>query len=62
MESLETTGATEEAKDLKQAERNDAINLTAKQSFLSEGREMSCLSGREGVSYAVSKERVGVYE
>ena len=36
MESLEATGATEEAEDLKRAELNDAINLTAKQSFASE--------------------------
>ena len=36
MESLETTGTTKEAEDVKRAERNDAINLTAKQSFMSE--------------------------
>ena len=36
MESLEATGITEEAEDLKRVERIDAINLTAKQSFTSE--------------------------
>ena len=33
MDSLETTGTTEEAEDLKRAEQHDAISMTAKQSF-----------------------------
>ena len=36
MESLEATGITEEAEDLKRVELIDAINLAAKQSFTSE--------------------------
>ncbi len=48
MESLEATGTTEEAEDLKRAELNDAINLTSKQSFTSEkAKGMSCLSVNE---------------
>ena len=39
VESLETTGTTKEAEDVKRAERNDAINLTAKQSFTRERAE-----------------------
>ncbi len=39
MESLETTGTTEEVEDLKRAEQDDTINLTAKQSFTSERAE-----------------------
>ncbi len=36
MELLETAGTTKEVEDVKRAELNDAINLTAKQSFMSE--------------------------
>ena len=36
VESLEATGITEEAEDLKRVELIDTINLTAKQSFTSE--------------------------
>ena len=43
MDSLETIGTTEVAEkfreNLKRAEQHDAINLTAKQSFLSERTE-----------------------
>lgn len=39
MDSLETTGTTEEAEDLKRAEQHDAISMTAEQSFQRERTE-----------------------
>ena len=39
MDSLETTGTTKEAEDLKRVEQHDAISMTAKQSFQRERTE-----------------------